>query len=62
MGDPNEQFERLSQVFTKDQELIKELKEAISDLHSVLREDEWNQLDPQTRRVCLAVHDELHHG
>lgn len=39
-----------------------ELKETISDLHSVLNKQEWDQLEDKTKKIALQVHEELHHG
>lgn len=41
---------------------IKQLKEVISDLHSVVEKEGWDILEPETQEIALAIHEELWHG
>jgi hypothetical protein len=38
------------------------LKRALSDMHSLLTPEQWEELEPETKEIALAVHTELHHA
>jgi hypothetical protein len=41
---------------------VTKLKEAISDLHSEITKESWDNLEEETRVVCMEIHEELWHA
>lgn len=54
--------DKMAEVFTAAKDENDRLKQTVSDLHSVLTEEQWAELEDKTRHIAMLVHEELHHG